>query len=91
MSADGGGHSHVRYGNMSWEGQIIEENGELSYVAEITFTMGYRRSSFINCYDIDLLITACSGPNNLPIKGDIVTDTYYIEITDFGDGTRFES
>ena len=57
-----GGHSHFRFGHITWE----EAESSGSNTAQITFTAGFRRSGF-ECWDpLSETVVACSAPDELP-------------------------
>jgi hypothetical protein len=60
--ADEGGHSHFRFGHITWE----QVGSAGSNTAQITFMAGFRRSGF-ECWDPLLeTVVACSESDKLP-------------------------
>jgi len=66
-NADGEGHSHFRFGHITWE----NKDGDPANTARITFTAGFRRNAF-NCRDpLTGGVLACREADGFPGVGDI--------------------
>ncbi len=82
--ADGDGHSHFRFGHITWE----NKDGDPANSARITFTAGFRRNAF-NCRDpLTGGVLACREADGFPGVGDIFLEIVgATRINNFGDGT----
>jgi hypothetical protein len=82
--ADEDGHSHFRFGHITWE----RDYSSPPNTAKITFTAGFRRSGYVCRDPITNAILPCTGPGGLPGIGDVIWETIGgTGIQDFGDGT----
>lgn len=83
VKADQDGHSHFRFGHITWESK--EEDP--ANTARITFIAGFRRSGFSCRNPLTGGIISCTGPNGLLGVGDVILETIGgTQINNFGDG-----
>lgn len=80
-------HSHFRFGHINW---VQDASGP--FVARITYTAGFRRSSF-SCFEpISGTVILCSELDGLPGIGDVFAETVGgTHINDFGDGSSTDT
>jgi hypothetical protein len=83
--ADEDGHSHFRFGHITWEKEV----GDAPNTARITFIAGFRRSGFTCTDPLTGSSVPCSEADGRPGIGDVFLETIGLtRINNFGDGSN---